>query len=215
MYSGVQDVIHDLAWREWLIDASKMISSSTLDDAIRRKYGAETPRAPSANGSATLRPGRASLAACSTGQPPSFARTWPPPGLALNIANAVQNVTGLNNSIERIGAKWLAVGQGEYLSGTKGGSAVGYGKSSFMANRARTQFRDLNELRNVVENGDNLLTKAKTNQFILITMTQKMVDTPTWIGAYRKAEAGGRSGAAGRRQHRRQQGGGNGGSGGD
>ena len=53
---------------------------------------------------------------------------------------------------------------------------------------ARTQFRDLNELRNVDESGDGLMTKAKNNQFILITMTQKMVDTPTWIGAYRKAE---------------------------
>ena len=190
MYSGVQDVIHDLAWREWLIDASKMISSSTLDDAIRRKYGAETPRA--------IRQWISDIAAGTRKPRGVFDRAAAfirknvaASGLALNIMNAVQNVTGLNNSIERIGAKWLAVGQGEYLSGRKEAAQWVYEKSSFMANRARTQFRDLNELRNVVENGDNLLTKAKNNQFILITVTQKMVDTPTWIGAYRKAEAEG------------------------
>ena len=190
MYSGVQDVIHDLAWREWLIDASKMISSSALDDAIRRKYGAETPRA--------IRQWISDIAAGTRKPRGVFDRAAAflrknvaASGLALNFMNAVQNVTGLQNSIERIGAKWLAVGQGEYLSGPKEAAAWVHEKSSFMAHRARTQFRDLNELRNVVENGDNLLTKAKNNQFILITMTQKMVDTPTWIGAYRKAEAEG------------------------
>ena len=190
MYSGVQDVIHDLAWREWLIDASKMISSSTLDDAIRRKYGAETPRA--------IRQWISDIAAGTRKPRGVFDRAAAflrknvaASGLALNFMNAVQNVTGLQNSIERIGAKWLAVGQGEYLSGPKDAAAWVHEKSSFMEHRARTQFRDLNELRNVVESGDNLLTKAKNNQFILITMTQKMVDTPTWIGAYRKAEAEG------------------------
>jgi hypothetical protein len=85
----------------------------------------------------------------------------------------------------------MAVGQKEYLGGPKEAAAWVREKSSFMEHRARTQFRDLNELRNVVESGDGLMTKAKNNQFILITMTQKMVDTPTWIGAYRKAEADG------------------------
>ena len=190
MYSGVQDVIHDLAWREWLIDASKMISSSTLDDAIRRKYGAETPRA--------IRQWISDIAAGTRKPRGVFDRAAAflrknvaASGLALNFMNAVQNVTGLQNSIERIGAKWLAVGQGEYLSSPKDAAAWVHEKSSFMEHRARTQFRDLNELRNVVESGDNLLTKAKNNQFILITMTQKMVDLPTWIGAYRKAEAEG------------------------
>ena len=190
MYSGVQDVIHDLAWREWLIDASKMISSSTLDDAIRRKYGAETPRA--------IRQWISDIAAGTRKPRGVFDRAAAflrknvaASGLALNFMNAVQNVTGLQNSIERIGAKWLAAGQGEYLSGPKDAAAWVHEKSSLMEHRARTQFRDLNELRNVVESGDNLLTKAKNNQFVLITMTQKMVDLPTWIGAYRKAEAEG------------------------
>lgn len=193
MYSGVQDVIHDLAWREWLIDASKMISSSTLDDAIRTKHGAETVRA--------IRQWISDIAA-GTKKPrgvfdraASFLRkNVAASGLALNVMNAVQNVTGLVNSADRIGAKWLAIGQAEYAGGPAHMKEVGAWvdeKSSFMANRAKTQFRDLNELRNIVENGDGIITKAKQNQFILMTITQRLVDVPTWIGAYRKAEAEG------------------------
>lgn len=193
MYSGVQDVIHDLAWREWLIDASKMINSSTLDDAIRTKYGAETVRA--------IRQWISDIAAGTRKHRGVFdnaaaflRKNVASAGLALNVMNAVQNVTGLVNSAERIGAKWLAVGQGE-LAGSpahmKEVAAWVDEKSSFMKNRAKTQFRDLNELRNIVENGDGIITKAKQNQFILMTVTQRMVDLPTWIGAYRKAEAEG------------------------
>lgn len=193
MYSGVQDVIHDLAWREWLIDASKMISSSTLDDAIRTKHGAETVRA--------IRQWISDIAA-GTKKPrgvfdraASFLRkNVAASGLVLNVMNAVQNVTGLVNSADRIGAKWLAIGQAEYAGGPAHMKEVGVWvdeKSSFMANRAKTQFRDLNELRNIVENGDGIITKAKQNQFILMTITQRLVDVPTWIGAYRKAEAEG------------------------
>lgn len=190
MYSGVQDVIHDLAWREWLIDASKMINSSTLDDAIRTKYGAETVRA--------IRQWISDIAAGTRKPRGVFDRAAAflrknvaASGLALNVMNAVQNVTGLVNSGERIGAKWLAVGQGEFLGDMKGAAAWVDEKSSFMANRAKTQFRDLNELRNIVENGDGIITKAKHHQFALITVTQRVVDVPTWIGAYRKAEAEG------------------------
>lgn len=190
MYSGVQDVIHDLAWREWLLDASKMAESKTLDAVIRDKHGAETVRA--------IKDWIKDIAA-GTKKPRGkmdraigfMRRNVAAAGLAINFMNAVQNVTGIQNSIERVGAKWIAVGQKEFLSDIKGASAWVSEKSSLMRNRARTQFRDLNELRNIVENGDGIVTKARANQFILMTTTQRIVDMPTWIGAYRKAEADG------------------------
>jgi hypothetical protein len=39
MYSGINDVIHDLAWHEWLIDANKLLRSQSIDQAIRTQYG--------------------------------------------------------------------------------------------------------------------------------------------------------------------------------
>ena len=190
MYSGVQDVIHDLAWREWLLDASKMAESKTLDAVIRDKHGAETVRA--------IKDWIKDIAA-GTKKPRGkmdraigfMRRNVAAAGLAINFMNAVQNVTGIQNSIERVGVKWIAVGQKEFLSDIKGASAWVSEKSSLMRNRARTQFRDLNDLRNIVEKGDGIVTKARANQFILMTTTQRIVDMPTWIGAYRKAEADG------------------------
>jgi hypothetical protein len=39
VYSGVNDVIHDLAWHEWLIDANRLLKSQAIDGAIREHYG--------------------------------------------------------------------------------------------------------------------------------------------------------------------------------
>lgn len=190
VYSGVQDVIHDLAWREWLIDATKMMNSTALDAAIRDKHGAETVRAIDDwikdIAAGTHKPRGAGDRAAAF-----MRRNVAAAGLALNVMNAVQNITGIQNSIERIGAKWMAVGQKEYLSSPAKAAEWVNEKSSLMRNRAKTQFRDLNELRNIVENGDHIGTKLKSKEFILMTVTQKIVDTPTWIGAYRKAEAEG------------------------
>ena len=41
LYSGVNDVIHDLAWHEWLVDANRLLRSKTIDGAIRNHYGPE------------------------------------------------------------------------------------------------------------------------------------------------------------------------------
>ncbi|MCB1914009.1 MAG: hypothetical protein KDG53_19275, partial [Rhodocyclaceae bacterium] len=35
VYGGVNDVIHDLAWHEWLIDTNRLLRSQTIDSAIR------------------------------------------------------------------------------------------------------------------------------------------------------------------------------------
>ncbi|HEY0202362.1 MAG TPA: hypothetical protein VGC24_11780, partial [Burkholderiaceae bacterium] len=39
LYGGVNDVIHDLSWHEWLIDANRLLRSDTIDKAIRDHYG--------------------------------------------------------------------------------------------------------------------------------------------------------------------------------
>jgi len=41
LYSGINDVIHDLAWHEWLIDANKILKATPIDQAIRTYYGAK------------------------------------------------------------------------------------------------------------------------------------------------------------------------------
>jgi hypothetical protein len=42
VYDGLGDVIHDLSWHEWLIDANRLLRSKRIQDAIRETEGPET-----------------------------------------------------------------------------------------------------------------------------------------------------------------------------
>lgn len=189
MYGGIEDVIHDLAWREWLIDANRMMNSTALDGAIRQKYGFETVDAIDgwimdiASGNRRAREAGSEVANF-------MRRQLAAAGMAFNIMNGIQNVTGLANSIQRVGAKWIAIGQREFILHPITASEWINEKSSFMKHRAMTQFRELNELRNRVEKG-SLWSSYQEKEFTIMTLTQRLVDGPTWIGAYRKAEADG------------------------
>ena len=65
------------------------------------------------------------------------------------------------------------------------------GMSSFMGNRARTRFRELNELRNQVQDQTAFRETIGRYAYFLMMRCQQMVDVPTWWGAYEKAIAGG------------------------
>ena len=39
LWSGVTDVIHDLSWHEWLIDANRLMRSEEFDRLVRSRYG--------------------------------------------------------------------------------------------------------------------------------------------------------------------------------
>jgi hypothetical protein len=60
-------------------------------------------------------------------------------------------------------------------------------RSAFMANRSRTRFRELNEIRNQVEGEHPIRTAIGGSAYFLMMRCQQMVDTPTWLGAYEKA----------------------------
>jgi hypothetical protein len=40
----VNEIIHDLSWHEWLIDANRLLRSKSIDNAIRSRYGAQVMR---------------------------------------------------------------------------------------------------------------------------------------------------------------------------
>ena len=69
-------------------------------------------------------------------------------------------------------------------------------KSTFMANRSRARFRELNELRNRVEGQTLMRQKVNASVYVLMMRFQQTVDMPTWLGAYEKATAGGKDEAS-------------------
>ena len=186
MYSGINDVIHDLAWHEWLIDANKLMRSQQIDEAIRNQYGPEFKdqlktwindvaageRMATNSGEVALGRLRQGISAA---------------GLGFNVLSAVQQITGFNQSIVRVGVKYIGRGITKTISSPMLAMKEVNEKSSFMANRARTQFRELNELRNMVQDESPAMRAVKMGAYFMMMRMQRMVDVPTWWGAYEKA----------------------------
>jgi hypothetical protein len=186
MYSGINDVIHDLAWHEWLIDANKLLRSQSIDQAIRTQYGPEFKQqlktwvqdvaageqAVQNEGEIALNYLRQSISAA---------------GLGFNVMSALQQITGFNQSIVKVGARYIGRGIAQTISDPRAAMKEVNEKSSFMANRSRTQFRELNELRNMVQDESAAMRQVKLGAYFMMSKMQRMVDVPTWLGAYEKA----------------------------
>jgi hypothetical protein len=186
MYSGINDVIHDLAWHEWLIDANKLLRSQSIDQAIRTQYGPEFKQqlktwvqdvaageqAVQNEGEIALNYLRQSISAA---------------GLGFNVMSALQQITGFNQSIVKVGARYIGRGIAQTITDPRAAMKEVNEKSSFMANRARTQFRELNELRNMVQDETAAMRQVRLGAYFMMSKMQRMVDVPTWLGAYEKA----------------------------
>lgn len=186
MYTGINEVVHDLSWHEWLIDANKLIRSQSIDEAIRNQYGPEfkTQLKTWINDVAvgeglTTRDGEIALGRLRQGISAA--------GLGFNVMSAFQQITGLSQSIVRVGATNIGRGITKVLSSPVLASKEVNSKSSFMANRAKTQFRELNELRNKIQGQSSAMRKVHLGAYYMMMRMQRMVDLPTWYGAYEKA----------------------------
>ena len=186
VYSGVNDVIHDLSWHEWLIDTNRLLRSQTIDSAIRNHYGpevkqqfkkwsadiAEGDKASTDSGDIAVNYIRQSVSVA---------------GLGFNVMSAAIQPLGITQSIVRIGAKWVGRGIAKYIAHPIELAREVNSMSSFMENRARTRFRELNELRNQVEGQTKVKEFVGHYAYFLMMRFQQSVDVPTWWGAYEKA----------------------------
>lgn len=188
----INQVVHDLSWHEWLIDATRLLRAKPIEAAIRTGYGAEVLEA--------LRKGIEDIAVGNLPAQNMFERGSgylragaTVAGLGLNLGSAVMQAFGVFPAIERVGAVPFAravasmLGDAAHLESTV---RIVREKSAFMNERGRTQNR---EVADVMDRLDK--SKARTaldmSYFFFITKAQALVDMPTWLAAYRTAvEAG-------------------------
>jgi hypothetical protein len=104
----------------------------------------------------------------------------------------------------RIGPRWVAKGLFKFGSDAvqlQNSGKMIYEKSAFMRTRALTQNREINEIRNQIKRQGKFPVAREAwglvedSYFQFITQFQKLVDFPTWLGAYEKALAYGKSDA--------------------
>jgi hypothetical protein len=190
LYSGVNDVIHDLAWHEWLIDTNRLLKSQAIDSAIRSHYGPAAVR--------QLKSWRDAVAEGESGATEALDMALgrlrqgvSVAGLGFNLMSALMQPLGITQSIVRVGPQWVGKGLMQYLGNPVRATAEVHEQSEFMANRARTRFRELNELRNQVQGENTVQATSSKWAYFLMMQLQQMVDVPTWLGAYERAVADG------------------------
>jgi hypothetical protein len=185
LYSGLNEVIHDLSWREWTIDANKLMRDNAFDKEIRNRYGSLfTDQLKS-----WIQDVAAGDKAMDTGMdiPLNFLRQGiSSAGLGFNLQSAVLQVLGFNQSIVRVGPKYIGYGIMQVMKHGIGAFREVNELSEFMANRSVTQFRELNEIRNRVQGQSAAMKRVRMGTYFLMMKMQRSVDVPTWIGAYTK-----------------------------
>lgn len=202
IFEHVQQVVHDLAWHETLIDLNRLLGSGAMEQAIRAHYGP-----------ATLRWMRKAVEDIAIGGIPAttaaergvrYLRTGATvSGLGWNLMTSLFQPLGLTNSIVRIGPKYVARGIARvFIDATRleATSKWIYGESDFMRLRGQTLMREIAEIRQQFEAKGPIrstldrvpgvgptMDVVTGSFFVLIEKAQKIADIPTWVGAYEKA----------------------------
>ena len=186
LYSGLNEVIHDLSWHEWLVDANRLMRSYSIDSAIREKYGPEVKQQFKA-WVQDIAEGDRSAANSFERFSSRLRQGISASGLSFNIVSALMQPVGITQSVVRVGGKWVGRGVAKYLSNPPELTQKVNEMSSFMNERARTRFRELNELRGMVQETSTVKEFTGTYGYWMMMKFQQMVDVPTWWGAYEKA----------------------------
>lgn len=187
LWQGTNEVIHDLAWHEWLLDANKLLKHRTVDAAMRQTYGPEA-----------IGVYKRALEDIAAGDVPAqnafesavnhIRMGATVAGLGWNVKTALLQPLGLTQSMVRIGPAWVARGMVRWLKAPFDVVGEITAKSPFMEMRARTMQREINEIQNRVSGGTSQLRQlVEASFFIMIQKTQLVADVPTWLGAYEKA----------------------------
>ncbi len=192
VFQHITEVTHDLAWHEWLIDATRLLRAGPIDSAIRDSYGPQTLKAlrDAVNDMATGEVGAQNMFETAV----NHLRTGVTiSGLGWNFMTSLLQPLGLSNSIRMVGPKWVGVGVARVFKDAASLNASTTWikqRSTFMAGRVDTQQREISEIRNKVAKEQNrALTAVQDSFFYLISRGQIIADVPTWVGAYEKAMA--------------------------
>ena len=185
-FGGINDVIHDLSWHEWLIQTQRLLRDPEFANAVRETRGPEYLKQlrdwAKDNAAGERKIGVAGEAALSWLRQGISAS-----GLGFNVVSAAMQVTGFNQSIVSLGAKYVGRGVAQFAGSPIITARMVADKSSFMAERGRTQFREINEIRNRVRGQTEVARRVTSGTYFLMMNMQRTVDIPTWLAGYQKA----------------------------
>lgn len=186
IYQGLGDVIHYIAWREWTVDASRLLGDNDFTRAVIRKHGPEALK--------QLRSWRDDIISNGNREREGGVQIFSTLRQNIALANlgfssttAVAQALGLFQSMVRVGHSNILWGTLRYLGSPLEMTNSARAASKLLQNRGRTQFRELNELRNMVGERSKIRSAASKYGFWLLLKVQGAVDIITWHAQYEKS----------------------------
>lgn len=184
IYQGVNEVIHDLSWHEFLIDANRLVGNGKIAAAMRQKFGAGAHQQFK---SWLQDVARGETSVVGEGFAGWLRSGVSISGLGFNVMTAAIQPLGITQSITRVGVKWVGRGIARYAGAPIETTDMVRQKSTFMQHRAQTRLRELAEVQANVQGRGKAREAVDVGAYFLMLKAQQAVDVPTWVGAYEKA----------------------------
>ncbi len=194
-FEGFENTIHDLCWDEWVTDTRRLFgNNSAIENSIRKYYGADTVAAIREWIKDTA-VGKNNQSRMEDGIATALRKNISLVGIGFNLVTAAIQTVGITQTVVALGGRWTLSGVGDFVSmGPMGAYKFAASKSLLIQDRIRTQFREVAEIQRFTTTGGNRLYEGFSRMaYMPVAMVQMMVDLPTWIGAYNRALAEGRS----------------------
>lgn len=188
LYEGLNDVIHDLAWHEWLIDTKRVLDGaggpdSGLRAAIKERYGYNVAKEFEEWRKDIALGGRSK----GSNEILSFClRNVGIATMGYSLTSAAIQLTGVGYVIPRTGVKAFTVALGKYLTSPLKTRRFVNSQSQAMLLRAQTQFKELSQIRSRLEQKKGFRTWMVDHAYSMMTFMQGIVDSVCWQAAYEK-----------------------------
>lgn len=195
LYSGLDDVIHDLAWHEWLIDTHRLLEGTSRDNGLRAVikdyYGYHVAKSFEEWRKAIALGDRAEMDGTTR---EIFRWLGGNVGLAamgFSFTSALSQITGLGYVVPRCGTIHTMAALREALSSPKNLRKAIDMRSTLMRNRRINATKQVSDIRNVLEKGkENVIKKYAYSMLLAV---QSFVDEVAWQAGYRKALSEGKN----------------------
>ena len=200
-FDGMNEVIHDIAWREYVADSYRLLRGVTLYDkegnvvekvpglseVLRRTYGPQWSRLMKDWLRNVALDGRSSSVSEAEKYTSMFRRGVSLAGLGFNLVSALVQLTGLIPAAARLGPTYMLNGLADFMRHPKQVKGTIDAMSPSMANRSTWRIREVAEIGNIVNGRLPIVQKLQRLAYAPMMSVQAVVDYATWGGAYRKA----------------------------
>ena len=185
-YNGLNEIIHDLTHREAVIDAARLLKSSSIDKAIRETLGAQAKQ--------QLNKALEDIARGNTAPVKGFDKfsgllrqNVSMTGLGFNVVSAAVQLTGFIPAVTRLGGKYAWAGLSQYTTHPIKATQSAMEQSEFMRNRGNTRLREIREVAATINGAGKIRKFLNKYSYWLMMKMQQVVDTAIWHGALAKA----------------------------